>query len=196
MIKRLKKIGNKGSTIIEFALIFPVFLLLVFSIIEYSFIFMVRSWMEYSMSDISRYSKIYAATPQPGLSFDQAFKNRVASKNVLISPSKLVITDNLTGRASEIYDDQIDLCNMPGGGTAGCLSTGACPAGAISFRDNNGNRQCDDGISRFPKGNEGDVVIYRLIYKWDLFTPILSVALSDANGQHVIEVVGIVRNES
>ena len=195
MIRKSKKLGNKGSTIIEFALIFPIYLLLLFSIIEYSFIFMVRSWMEYSMSDVSRYSKIYAASPQPGLDFKNAFKARVASKNILISPNKLVVTNDLSGTASSAYNQKLEICTLANGSTMSCPASGSCPSGA-SYVDFSGNGRCDDGLDSFAVGGPGDVVKYRLIYKWDLFTPILSVALGDANGQHVIEAVGVIRNES
>lgn len=200
MIKKLKKSSKSGSTIIEFALIFPIFLFLVLAVIEYSFIFMVRSWMEFSVADLSRYAKVYARAAEGGGDFNTDFRNRVADRSVLIARDRLVLTDELDGSAADKYDQKVEFCQEldTGKRVSACNPAGGCTGGAnIGYIDGNGNGRCDaDGARDFLPGVPGQLVTYRLIYKWDLMTPFIGGILGDENGQHVIQAVGVVRNES
>ncbi len=152
---------------IEFALIAPVFFLLLFSIMEIGIIFFAQSTLQTGANDVARLVRTGQAQ---GQSMTQsAIRTRVCAD---IAP--LIPCDN------NLSIDVQSFANF----------------GNVSFTpplDANGNMRM---MNAFQTGGACDVVLVRVFYAWTVFTPVLTPFLSNmANGKHLLYSAASFRNE-
>jgi Flp pilus assembly protein TadG len=175
---------EKGVTAIEFAVVAPVLMLLVFGIIEFAMIMVVYSTMEGATAISSRLGKTgFTGT---GLTRQQTILNAITARaSSLVDPSRLTVTSKFYKQYDQINDPE------PFIDTNG---NGLRDAGE-SFTDINGNAQWDADMASSGYGSAGDVVVYTVSYPWALMTPMISSLIGGSNGTFTITTHAVVKNE-
>lgn len=162
----MKKLGfiknQKGVTAVEFALITPVFMLLLFGIIEFALVMYASSVMEGAVSYSSRYGKTgYTAA---GSSRQQQIIAAIAARTAgLLDASKITVVSKVYPSFDSISKEEpyID-ANHNGTHDVG-----------ETYTDVNGNGQWDSsGVAGL--GNANDIVVYTVYYPWVINTPIIA----------------------
>ena len=182
-LRSLRQAEN-GVTAIEFAIVAPVLLLLIFGIIEFALIMMVYNAMEGATAVSSRLGKTgYLA---PGITRQQTILNAITDRaGSLIDPTKLTMTSKFYKEFDQINDPEpyID-----------ANSNGSYNVGE-SYTDINGNGQWDPDMATSGYGSAGEVVVYAVTYPWPLSTPIVS-ELVGTHGTFMITTHAVVKNEA
>jgi len=175
---------ENGATALEFALVAPVFFLLLFGIIEFSLIMFTKSVMEGATSMTSRLGKTgYSAD---GISRQQTLINLLAEKSRgIMDPEKIEVTTLIYESFNSIGDAE-PFTDSNGNGQWDAGET---------FNDVNGNGQWDDDMGRAGLGNAGDIVVYKVHYPWPLKTPGVNALIGDSKGSIPLDVSVVVRNE-
>lgn len=178
LCRRLKADAVKGSAAIEFALIAPVFFILLMGTIETGVIFFAQSTLQNAVNDTARMVR----TGQTGC-FTTSGGNCVAM-------TQAQFRTQICGEASAILQD----CN---GASlqfdVQAYSSGFSSASNSSPLDGGGNLPA---LTVFNVGNACDVVLVRAFYKWPVFTPILGFFLQNvAGGYHLLSTAAAFRNE-
>jgi Flp pilus assembly protein TadG len=160
--------GNRsGSAALEFALIAPVFFLLIFSIMEIGIIFFAQSTLQVGADDVARL--VRTGQVQGQAMSQTAIRNRVCAD---VAP--LIPCDN------NLMVDVEAFSNF----------------GSVSFSpplDQNGNLNT---MNAFNAGDACNVVLVRVFYPWTVFTPVLTPFLSDmASNKHLLYSASSFRNE-
>ncbi len=148
-------------TAVEFALITPVFMLLLFGIIEFSLIMYVTSVMEGAVSYSSRYGKTgyTAAGSSRQAQIIAAITQRTAG---LLDASKITIVSKVYPSFDSISKEEPYIDSNHNG----TRDTGE------TYTDVNGNGQWDSsGVAGL--GNANDIVVYTVYYPWTINTPII-----------------------
>ena len=175
--RRLRADGIKGSAAIEFALIAPVFFILLMGTIETGVIFFAQSTLQNAVNDTARMVR----TGQTGC-FTTSGGNCVAM-------TQAQFRAQICGEASAILQD----CN----GASLQFDVQAYASGFASASNSSplvaGNLPA---LTVFNVGNACDVVLVRAFYKWPVFTPILGFFLENvAGGYHLLSTAAAFRNE-
>lgn len=175
--------SESGVSAVEFAVIAPTLMLLLFGIIEFSLIMMVYNVMEGATAISSRLGKTgYAA---PGVTREQtiidAITNRAGS---LITPSKLTVSSKFYKQFDQIGDPEpyIDANHN------GTYDSGE------SYTDVNGNGHWDADMGSSGYGSANDIVVYTISYPWPISTPIISNIIG-TGGVYNITTHAVVKNE-
>lgn len=175
---------ENGSAAVEFALVSPIFFLLIFGIIELSLIMFSKSVMEGATSMTSRLGK--TGYSEDGLSRQQTLINLLVSQsNGVLDPEKVEITTLIYKSFSSIGSPE-PFTDKNGNGT--------WDSGEI-FTDTNGNGAWDEDMGKAGLGNAGDIVVYKVHYPWPIKTPIMNRFLGDKDGNMPLDVHVVVRNE-
>jgi Flp pilus assembly pilin Flp len=176
--------SENGSTALEFALVAPVFFLLLFGIIEFSLIMFTKSVMEGATGMTSRLGKTgYSET---GLSRQQTLINMLTDQSHgILASEKIVITTLIYKNFNSIgtpepYTDTDHNGHWDSGET---------------YTDVNGNGMWDDDMGKAGLGSAGDIVIYKVHYPWPVKTPVMRQFLGDNDGNMPLDVNVVVRNE-
>ncbi|HXC54264.1 MAG TPA: TadE/TadG family type IV pilus assembly protein [Rhizomicrobium sp.] len=160
--------GNKASASIEFAVIAPVFFMLLMGIIENGVLYFAGSTLQYATDSAARYVRTGQA--QTGGMTQAQFRTMICND---IAPL-LACDTNL----------QIDLEAYPGYGTA----TFGTPT------DANGNLNA--ALDNYQPGTACNVVLLRTFYTWKVLTPVLSQFLTNiTGGYHLVSATAAFRNE-
>jgi Flp pilus assembly protein TadG len=158
---------RSGSAIVEFALIAPVFFLMIFALMEIGIIFFAQSTLQRAANDVSRL--VRTGQVQNGAMTQTQIHDRVCAD---IAP--------LIGCDSNLRVDVEAFSNFGG-------ETFSAPLNA------SGNFNPDNAYS---PGTACDVVLVRVYYAWTVFTPVLTPFLSDMNGdKHLLYAASSFRNE-
>ena len=191
---------EKGSPVIEFALVAPLFFFLIFAIIEMSLIFFSAVTIEDATLNVVRQAKLGNAQAQADpVKFVKDYIRSHAYG--LIDPKKLFITTSLqplsTGSSySETASEQCQpTINDP-------LQPCPCGPGAI-IQDTNGNGLCDMGPPPLSLGGPGDIIQFKVVYSWKTLVPGVKQLLGggpggvvgDAGGNFLIQSGVAIRNE-
>ncbi|MDE3059889.1 MAG: pilus assembly protein [Pseudomonadota bacterium] len=173
---------QRGISAIEFALVAPVFLMLMMGIIDFSMIMFTSAVLESATNNTARLGKTgYVAS---GTTRQQEIINDVATRTAgLLDSSKLSI-------ATEVYSNYNDI-----GQPEPCISppTAPCPGTpGVNFTDINGNGTWDADMGAAGLGNAGDVVVYTVSYPWKIMTPIVSAIIGST---FTVTARAVVRNE-
>jgi Flp pilus assembly protein TadG len=159
--------SNSGSAIIEFAIVAPVFFLLLFSIVEVGGIYFAQQTMQYGTDDIARMVRT-GQTAQDGVT--QASVRQQVCNDV----APLVPCD------ANLMVDVESFTNFSG----------------VNFSqplDPNGNL---NAMNNYNPGQSCSVVLVRVFYAWPVFTPLLTPFLSNmANSHHLLYSAAAFRNE-
>ncbi len=175
--------ANDGVSAIEFAVVAPVLLLLIFGIVEFATIMLVANIMENATSISSRLGKTgYAAD---GKSRSDTIRDSVITRaGGLIDPTKLSITSKYYEQFDQIGDAE------PWNDTN---HNGIAEAG--EYNDINGNGQYDADMGLAGYGNAEDIVVYTILYPWGVMTPIMREIIGNAQGEFPITARAVVKNE-
>ncbi len=154
---------ERGITSIEFAVIAPVFLMMLMGIIEFAMIMFTSSVMESATNNTARYGK--TGFVAGGSTREEQIIANVANRTAgLLDPDDITITYT-------VYSDFDDV-----GDPEPCVSPLAppCPGTpSVNFVDVNGNGSWDNDMGAAGLGNPGDVVVYTVNYPWPVVTPII-----------------------
>ena len=164
---RLRRMDRSGSAIVEFALIAPVFFLLIFAIMEVGIIFFAQSTLQTAANDIARLVRTGQA--QNGAMTQTQIQNRVCTD---IAP--------LMGCDQNLRVDVESFTNFGGESFSAPLNA-------------SGNFNPDNAYS---PGSSCNVVLVRVYYAWPVFTPILTPFLSNmTSNRHLLYAAASFRNE-
>ena len=173
----------RGVTAIEFAVIAPVLLLLMFGILEFSAIMLVSNMMESATAITSRLGKTGYVTA--GSSRSDTILASVRDRTQgLVNPALLSIASKYYSQFSQIGDPE----PWNDANANGVAETG-------EYQDINGNGQWDADMGLAGYGGAGAVVVYTVTYPWPIMTPILREVIGNAQGNYVINATSVVKNE-
>ncbi|MEQ1706292.1 MAG: TadE family protein [Rickettsiales bacterium] len=152
---------SDGVTAVEFALITPVFMLLLFGIIEFALVMFVSSVMEGAVAASSRYGKTgYTAA---GSSRQEQITSNIATRTAgLLDPAKITVSTTVYPSFDSISQEEpyID------------TNHNVTRDAGETYTDVNGNGQWDSaGVVGL--GNANDIVVYTVYYPWVINTPII-----------------------
>jgi Flp pilus assembly protein TadG len=175
--RRLKADGIKGSAAIEFAMVAPVFFVLLMGTIEAGVIFFAQSALQNALNDTARLVR----TGQTGC-YTTSGGNCVAMtqaqfRTQLCSEVSLLLQD--CNGASLQFDVNAYPSGFSGASNSSPLVAGSLPA-----------------LTAFNVGNPCDVILARAFYKWPVFTPGLGYFLANVGSSyHLLATAAAFRNE-
>jgi Flp pilus assembly protein TadG len=165
--KRFRSDARSGSAIVEFAMIAPVFFLLLFSIMEVGIIFYAQSNLQFANEIVGRLIRT----------------GQVQGANLTQTQVRLIVCAKaapLIPCDSNLYVDIESFDNF----------------GGVQFSpplDQNGNMT---QMNNFQPGAPCSVVLVRSFYAWRVFTPVLTPFLKNMAGdRHLISSASAFRNE-
>lgn len=171
-----------GATVVEFAFVIPLFLLILFGVIELAIVLFISSSIEAAVVEASRFG-ITGGTSTGGVSREERVLDIVEQKTYGFVDMDTVELDTLVyesfadiGQPEPFEDDNLN---------------GAYDVGE-PFTDVNGNGVWDSDMGLAGLGGPSDVVVYRIRYQWGLITPMMQRAITETVS-HVSSVA--VRNE-
>jgi Flp pilus assembly protein TadG len=179
LCRRLKADAIKGSAAIEFAMVAPVFFVLLMGTIEAGVIFFAQSALQNAVNDTARLVR----TGQSGCWTTDAGGNcqgmtAAQFRTQLCSEVSTLLQD--CAGASLQFD-------------VNAFSSGFSSASNSSPLDAGGNLPT---LTTFNVGNACDVVLVRAFYKWQVFTPGLRYFLANiTGGYHLLASAAAFRNE-
>lgn len=175
--------ARDGVTAIEFAVIAPVLLLLMFGIMEFAMIMLMTNVMESATAISSRTGKTGGNTD--GLTRDQTILAAVQAKTYgLVDMNQLSISSKSYSQFDQINDPEPWTDDNHNG-----------IAEVSEYEDINMNGIWDSDMGRPGYGGADDIVVYTISYPWPIATPMLREFLGDANGNYVITAHSVVKNE-
>lgn len=178
-VKRLFSSDCRGVVAIEFALIAPVFLYLLFGIIEVSLV-------------------LYASTVVDGATQAAARKIRTGEAQ-LSGSTQATFQTELCDEMGSIFDCNDVTLDVK---TFSSFSSATIPDLTIN---GNGDLVYVDGddddsndvvyVTEFTAGGAGDINVVRVIYSWDFFTPYIGNLLGDNDNSKYMSTTAVFRNE-
>ncbi len=161
---------RNGATLVEFALVAPVVLLLAVGLIEIAMVIFVSTTIESAVFQASRYG-ITAGPVAPGVSREDRVLEIVERRTLGLVDMEDVDLETL------IYSDFSNI-GKPEPFTDE-NGNGRYDAGE-PFVDVNGSGAWEADMGRAGLGGPGDVVLYRLTYDWGIMTPFMRGVLGEA----------------
>lgn len=159
--------AQSGSAMIEFALIAPVFFLLLFAIMEVGIIFFAQSTLQHGAEDVARMVRT-------GQAQSAQLSQSVMKTKLCASIAPLIPCDG------NLYLDVQAFSSF----------------GMVQFTpplDGTGNMK---PMSNYKLGNACDVVLVRAFYAWPVYTPLLTPFLKNmSSDKHLIYAAAAFRNE-
>ena len=153
---------SEGLTAVEFALIAPVFVLILMGIVEFSLVMFATSVMEGATSASGRYGKTGYTAPNSSRQ-EQIVATIVSRTSGLLDPAKISVTTTVYPSFDSISQEEPYIDSNHNG----IRDTNE------TYNDVNGNGQWNSsGVAGL--GNANDVVVYTVSYPWQIFTPIIS----------------------
>ena len=175
--------AEDGVSAIEFAILVPVLILMMFGIIEFGLIMLASNMMESATSITSRLGKTgYSAS---GESREDTLLASVRDHtSALLDPDKLSISSKYYDQFDEIGDaEPWNDRNHNGIAEVG------------EYTDVNGNGTYDTDMGSSGYGNAEDIVVYSIHYPWPILTPIMREVIGDEDGNFEITAHAVVKNE-
>lgn len=177
----------KGTTIIEFAVVAPVFFLLFFAVLELGLLTFTQIALETAVAQTGRDVSI-SSTKAVGFDRLGAFSALLKQKTQgLINSENLAISANVLNAEGGGGTEQPDICltNPPS-------TPATCPTGT-PFQDLNANGMYD-GPGGVNLGNSGDAVEVRASLPWQVQFPFLK-ELFGPNGVVQLSATTVIKNE-
>ena len=171
-----------GITAMEFAIIAPVMLLLLFGIIEFSFIMLVTNVLESATAISSRLGST-------GYTADGTSREDTIMQSIAAHAGELIDTTKIT--ISSKYYSQFNQIDQPEPWTD-TNHNGIPDPGEWIDVNGNGVYDTDMGIAGY--GGPNDIVVYTVSYPWTIMTPIMSNIIG-TNGVYTITTSAVVKNE-
>lgn len=175
--------AREGASALEFAILAPVFILLMLGITEFAIIMLVSNIMENATSISSRLGR--TGYNEAALSREATIRAQVERKaGVFLDPARLTIDAKSYSQFNQIGDaEPWNDSNHNGIAEAG------------EYTDINGNGVYDTDMGMAGYGGAEDVVVYTVRYPWPVMTPIMRELVGDANGEFIITAHAVVKNE-
>lgn len=173
---------EQGVTAVEFAIVVPVLLLMLFGIIEFSLMMFASNMLESATAVSSRLGK--TGYSESGMSRAQTILQSVASH-----AGGVIHSDRL--RVTSTYYAQFD---QIGDAEPWTDTNRNSLADAGEYSDVNGNGQYDADMGLAGYGDANDIVVYTVSYPWNIMTPIMR-ELIGTNGIYTITTHAVVKNE-
>lgn len=174
----------EGSTLVEYAVVLPILLLLMMGVVEYNTIMYAMAVLDGSIATAAREGSTgYVASGQTRQQFIYGLLQSRAQG--LMQAANLSI-------ASKSYADFASI-----GKPEPCItpSLAPCPGTpGVNFVDVNGNGIWDQDQGAAGLGGAGDIVVYTASYPWPVYTPILRPFLG-SNGTFTLSASAVVKNE-
>jgi len=165
---RMRAQSTSASAAIEFAMVAPIFFLLLLAIVEDGVIYFAGATLQYATDNAARYVRTGQA--QAGSLTQAQFRQRICND---IGPV-LACNANL----------QVDLQSFSGYG------------GASFTNPLDGSGNVNSGLNNYQAGTACNVVLLRVFYTRNIITPMLSPFLTNmATGKHLITATAAFRNE-
>ncbi len=172
---------QKGSTIIEFAIVAPVLFLILFGVFEFAFIVFATIVIESATDIATRTSRI--GNLDDINDFKAHIRDVIEEKSFgLINYDRVVITTDTSA-------DYENLNKLPEPET--CIKSEGREC--VQWIDTNGNGIYDDGAS-LALGGGGERIEFRVLYPWTIQFPFMGDFIGD-NGEYIITASSIVQNE-
>lgn len=191
LVERLRKFCrcNKGTTVVEFAIVSMLLFTVLFAVVEFSMYSLAGVLLEGSMREASRFG--ITGYSSGGVSREDRITQIVNSTTLgLINTSDasykldvLVYPSFACIGKPEPWDD-----DPPAGNGNGQYDAGE------PYNDINGNGKHDDDVGLSGAGGPGDVVLYHVTYNWPLWT-YLATLIGGDDGTLPLQASMAVRNE-
>ena len=176
--------ANKGSAAIEFAMVAPVFFLLLMGTIEAGIIFFAQSALQNAVNDAARLVRTGQSACYSLDSNNLCQTMTAAQFRAKVCSDVSALLQNCTIDANGQSDLQFDVKAYPAG------FTGVTNSSPLDGAQNLPN------MTVFDAGNACDVVLVRAYYRWPVFTPMLNFFLVNmANNKHLLATAAAFRNE-
>jgi hypothetical protein len=170
-----------GSTIVEFAIVFPVFILMIIGTIEIAVVIFIGSSIESAVLQASRFG--ITGGSSSGVSREERVLDIVGENTYgLVDMESVEISTLVYGSFADIGEPE------PFEDDNGSASYDE----GEPYTDVNGNGTWDPDMGAAGLGGPNDVVVYSVSYDWGIMTPIMQAILGDSV-RHVSSVA--VRNE-
>jgi hypothetical protein len=188
---------SEGSTMIEFALVFPIVLMITFGIMEISLCMASLVTLEGGLKEASRYG-ITSQNPTPAQlaalagQIPPKFAGASARKKMIVAIINTHALDLIDLNDAEVDDEIFDsfsvvkngepyndlpdipIVGNPPNGHYDPPGTPGFPPGGEPYSDMNCNGGRDGpGAAASGTGSAGDIVVYTVIYSWKIMTPII-----------------------
>jgi Flp pilus assembly protein TadG len=177
--QRLRAESIRGSAAVEFAMVAPVFFLLLMGTVEAGIIFFAQSSLQNAVNDVAR-------TVRTGQT--NCFSTDSGGSCVAITP--LQFRTQICDEVGVLLQD----CN----GSSLQFDVSAYSAG-FSAATNTSPLDVSNNLpvlTNFNLGNACEVVLVRAFYKWPVFTPMLDFFLANMSGNsHLLSTAAAFRNE-
>jgi len=160
----IRRIGanRDGATMVEFAFVAPILILLLAGSIELGMVFSTSALMEGALRDASRYG-VTGQEPNESARLERILE--------IVGERTLGLVDMSKARIEVLVYAKFGDIGKPES-FVDANGNGVYDSGE-SFTDTNGNgvRNADSGVPG--PGGSGDIVVYRIHYDWPLLTPVL-----------------------
>lgn len=176
------KKNNEGVSAVEFALIAPVFFLMLIGFLELGLILATYLIFEGATGIGSRIGK--TGYTEGGFSRENYIRQEIVRLSGGFLDSNLLTITPLS------YDNFQDI-----GRPEPCTHPADPPPCVLGYVDVNHNGQWDSDQGTAGVGDRSDVVLYRVTYPWTVFTPLMGRIFGGSNGQVNITAIATVKNE-
>jgi Flp pilus assembly protein TadG len=178
LIRRMRADSNKGSAAIEFAMVAPVFFVLLMGTIEAGVMFFAQSALQNALNDTARLVRTGQTACYTTSAGSCVPMTQAQFKTKLCSQVSALLQSCTSGSL------QFDVNAYPSG-----YSTAANSSPLDSSKNLN-------NLTVFNVGNACDVVLVRAFYKWPVFTPGLNYFMANVTGNyHLLATAAAFRNE-
>lgn len=173
--------SNSGASVMEFAILAPVFLALVVGVIEITGLFLANGMLEGALREASRYGITVRCNEDRAATIRQIVANNtygLVDMNLLTIDTRVYQSFAVIGQPEPFTDQNGNGRYDPG----------------EPYTDVNGNGSWDADQGRPGAGAAGDIVQYTVRYNWPLYSPFLAPVLG-TGGFVPLRATVAVRNE-
>ncbi|MEL7546460.1 MAG: TadE/TadG family type IV pilus assembly protein [Pseudomonadota bacterium] len=160
--------NESGVAAVEFALIATPMFILIFGLLELCMVFLFSAMLEHGTNEAARLIRT----------------GQVQNANLEKDAFKTAVCDELYDLfdcENSLHVDVQSVSNFASANSLDPLDT---------------DRNVDPTVFTFQPGGAGDIILVRTFYEWDLITPVLSLPLSNMNGQkRLVSTTEALRNE-
>jgi Flp pilus assembly pilin Flp len=183
--RRRLKYSETGVTAVEFALVVPIIIFTIMSVLQIGIAAWAKSTLEISMREAARFAVTGMDDPDSGVTRNLAILEKVKQDMTTfpLAPSR-----NIT-LTTKVYPSFEDI----GRPEPEDNNNGVCDAGE-SYTDTNGNGRFDADAARTGFGNANDVVIYEVTFPMNTVIPVVGDMLRNA-GFFTLKSSAAVQNE-
>ncbi len=178
LYRRMRADSRKGSAAIEFAMVAPVFFVLLMGTIEAGVMFFAQSALQNALNDTARLVRTGQTACYTTSAGSCVAMTQAQFKTKLCSQVSTLLQSCTTGGL------QFDVNAYPSGYSA---ATNSSPLDSSKNLNN---------LTAFNVGSACDVVLVRAFYKWPVFTPGLNYFMANVAGNyHLLATAAAFRNE-